>query len=45
MLAALIAAEARAKTTYDRLFSVTGDPGVREALSFLMIHGVTPKVF
>src|SRR5690606_185455 len=31
-----IAAEARAKITYERLINVTGDPGVRDALTFLM---------
>lgn len=36
-----IAAEARAKIIYDRLISVTDDPGVREALSFLMTREVS----
>lgn len=31
-----IAAEARAKITYERLMNCTDDPGVREALGFLM---------
>src|SRR5690606_15468608 len=31
-----IAAEARAKIVYERLVNVTADPGVRDALTFLM---------
>jgi Mn-containing catalase len=35
-----IAAEARAKIIYERLINVTDDPGVREALGFLMTREV-----
>jgi len=35
-----IAAEARAKIVYERLINVTPDPGVREALGFLMTREV-----
>lgn len=35
-----IAAEARAKIIYERLINVTEDPGVREALGFLMTREV-----
>ncbi|AJY11277.1 manganese catalase family protein [Burkholderia dolosa] len=36
-----IAAEARAKIIYERLINVTDDPGVREALGFLMTREVS----
>jgi Mn-containing catalase len=35
-----IAAEARAKIVYERLINVTDDPGIREALGFLMTREV-----
>jgi Mn-containing catalase len=35
-----IAAEARAKIIYERLINLTGDPGVREALGFLMTREI-----
>src|SRR4029079_11946006 len=35
-----IAAEARAKIIYERLINVTDDPGVKEALGFLMTREV-----
>jgi len=35
-----IAAEARAKITYERLINVTTDPGVKEALTFLMTREI-----
>lgn len=35
-----IAAEARAKIIYERLISLTDDPGVREALGFLMTREI-----
>jgi Mn-containing catalase len=35
-----IAAEARAKIIYERLINLTADPGVREALGFLMTREV-----
>ncbi|MGV7210682.1 manganese catalase family protein [Oxalobacteraceae bacterium A2-2] len=35
-----IAAEARAKLVYERLISLTDDPGVREALGFLMTREI-----
>jgi Mn-containing catalase len=35
-----IAAEARAKIVYERLINVTADPGVRDALGFLMTREV-----
>jgi len=36
-----IAAEARAKIVYERLINVTDDPGVKEALGFLMTREVS----
>jgi Mn-containing catalase len=36
-----IAAEARAKIIYERLINVTNDPGVKEALGFLMTREVS----
>ncbi len=35
-----IAAEARAKIVYERLINVTSDPGVRDALTFLMTREI-----
>jgi len=35
-----IAAEARAKIVYERLINITDDPGVKEALGFLMVREV-----
>ena len=35
-----IAAEARAKIVYERLINVTDDPGIKDALSFLMTREV-----
>jgi len=35
-----IAAEARAKIVYERLINITDDPGVKEALNFLMVREV-----
>jgi Mn-containing catalase len=35
-----IAAEARAKIIYERLINVTGDPGVKDALGFLMTREI-----
>lgn len=35
-----IAAEARAKIVYERLINVTSDPGVKEALTFLMTREI-----
>jgi Mn-containing catalase len=35
-----IAAEARAKIVYERLINITDDPGVREALGFLMTREI-----
>ena len=35
-----IAAEARAKIVYERLINLTDDPGVREALGFLMTREI-----
>ncbi len=35
-----IAAEARAKIVYERLISVTDDPGIKEALGFLMTREI-----
>jgi Mn-containing catalase len=35
-----IAAEARAKIVYERLINVTDDPGVKEALGFLMTREI-----
>jgi Mn-containing catalase len=34
------AAEARAKIVYERLINVTDDPGIQEALGFLMTRGI-----
>lgn len=39
-----IAAEARAKIIYERLIHVTDDPGVREALGFLMTREIAHQV-
>jgi Mn-containing catalase len=36
-----IAAEARAKITYERLLDYTDDPGTRDALNFLMTREIT----
>jgi len=36
-----IAAEARAKIVYERLINVTDDPGVRDALTFLMTREIS----
>ena len=36
-----IAAEARAKIVYERLINITDDPGIKEALGFLMTREVT----
>lgn len=36
-----IAAEARAKITYERLIKFTDDPGSKEALTFLMTREIT----
>jgi Mn-containing catalase len=36
-----IAAEARAKIVYERLINVTADPGVKEALGFLMTREIS----
>ena len=38
-----IAAEARAKIVYERLIALTDDPGVKEALGFLMTREVAHK--
>jgi Mn-containing catalase len=35
-----IAAEARAKIVYERLIWITEDPGIKEALGFLMVREV-----
>jgi Mn-containing catalase len=35
-----IAAEARAKIVYERLINVTGDPGIKDALGFLMTREI-----
>lgn len=35
-----IAAESRAKIIYERLINITGDPGVRDALGFLMTREI-----
>ncbi|MEA3123125.1 MAG: Mn-containing catalase, partial [Caballeronia sp.] len=35
-----IAAEARAKIIYERLINVTADPGIKEALGFLMTREI-----
>jgi Mn-containing catalase len=37
-----IAAEARAKIVYERLINVTDDPGIQEALGFLMMRAKSP---
>lgn len=39
-----IAAEARAKIVYERLMNVTGDPGVKEALGFLMTREIAHQL-
>ncbi|HFZ8993246.1 TPA: manganese catalase family protein [Citrobacter freundii] len=39
-----IAAEARAKIIYERLINVTDDPGVKDALSFLMTREVAHQI-
>ncbi|UYU32895.1 manganese catalase family protein [Siccibacter colletis] len=39
-----IAAEARAKIIYERLINVTDDPGVKDALSFLMTREVAHQM-
>jgi len=39
-----IAAEARAKITYERLINCTDDPGLREALGFLMTREVSHQL-
>ncbi|AOI67426.1 Mn-containing catalase [Burkholderia territorii] len=39
-----IAAEARAKIIYERLINVTDDPGIRDALGFLMTREVSHQV-
>ena len=39
-----IAAEARAKIVYERLMNVTDDPGVKEALGFLMTREIAHQV-
>lgn len=39
-----IAAEARAKILYERLINVTDDPGVKEALGFLMTREVAHQI-
>lgn len=39
-----IAAEARAKIVYERLMNVTDDPGVKEALGFLMTREVAHQL-
>ena len=36
-----VAAEARAKIVYERLINVTDDPGVKDALAFLMTREAT----
>ncbi|MEL4403068.1 manganese catalase family protein, partial [Shewanella algae] len=35
-----IAAESRAKIVYERLINITDDPGVKEALGFLMTREI-----
>jgi Mn-containing catalase len=35
-----IAAEARARLLYERLINATDDPGIRDAVGFLMAHGM-----
>ena len=39
-----IAAEARAKIVYERLMNVTDDPGVKEALGFLMTREIAHQL-
>ena len=39
-----IAAEARAKIVYERLINVTDDPGVKEALGFLMTREISHQL-
>lgn len=39
-----IAAEARAKIVYERLMNVTNDPGVKEALGFLMTREIAHQL-
>ena len=39
-----IAAEARAKIIYERLINVTADPGVKEALGFLMTREISHQL-
>ncbi len=39
-----IAAEARAKILYERLINVTDDPGVKEALGFLMTREISHQI-
>ncbi|AZE83500.1 Manganese catalase [Pseudomonas orientalis] len=39
-----IAAEARAKIVYERLMNVTDDPGVRDALGFLMTREIAHQI-
>src|SRR4051812_48555902 len=39
-----IAAEARAKIVYERLINVTDDPGIRDALGFLMTREVAHQM-
>jgi Mn-containing catalase len=39
-----IAAESRAKIIYERLINVTGDPGVRDALGFLMTREIAHQL-
>jgi Mn-containing catalase len=39
-----IAAEARAKIVYERLINLTSDPGVKEALGFLMTREVAHQI-
>jgi Mn-containing catalase len=39
-----IAAEARAKIVYERLMNVTDDPGVKEALGFLMTREIANQL-
>jgi Mn-containing catalase len=39
-----IAAEARAKIVYERLINLTADPGVKEALGFLMTREVAHQI-
>jgi len=40
-----IAAEARAKIVYERLINLTEDPGVREALGFLMSREIAHQIY